>query len=198
MLLDPGRRRALPAAKRPAPAYRRMATVSLDRRARVFLLGELRVHFLPTLRYGAARDRSIARRSRPPLTLRETFTGVQTPQGHIRAEFVVNCGGMSARQIGELASVHVAWQAVEHCGPRTPDLTSRTDLTPAGRHRARASLMPMYDPSNMRIRCCGGNISPRACERANKITGYGSARPQAGRLPRGDARGARLSALVLS
>ncbi len=41
-------------------------------------------------------------------------TGVRTPQGDIEAEFVVNCAGMWARQLGELAGVTIPLQAAEH------------------------------------------------------------------------------------
>ena len=41
-------------------------------------------------------------------------TGVSTDQGPISAEYVVNCGGMWARELGELAGVNVPNQAAEH------------------------------------------------------------------------------------
>jgi len=41
-------------------------------------------------------------------------TGVRTPQGDIEAEYVVNCAGMWARQLGELAGVNIPLQAAEH------------------------------------------------------------------------------------
>jgi glycine cleavage system aminomethyltransferase T/glycine/D-amino acid oxidase-like deaminating enzyme len=41
-------------------------------------------------------------------------TGVRTAQGDIEAEFVVNCAGMWARQLGELAGVSIPLQAAEH------------------------------------------------------------------------------------
>ena len=41
-------------------------------------------------------------------------TGVHTEHGEIRAEFVVNCAGMWARQVGQLAGVDVPLQAAEH------------------------------------------------------------------------------------
>jgi glycine cleavage system aminomethyltransferase T/glycine/D-amino acid oxidase-like deaminating enzyme len=40
--------------------------------------------------------------------------GVRTAQGDIEAEYVVNCAGMWARQLGELAGVSVPLQAAEH------------------------------------------------------------------------------------
>ncbi len=41
-------------------------------------------------------------------------TGVRTPRGEVEAEFVVNCAGMWARQLGELAGVSIPLQAAEH------------------------------------------------------------------------------------
>jgi 4-methylaminobutanoate oxidase (formaldehyde-forming) len=40
--------------------------------------------------------------------------GVQTAAGDIRADYVVNCAGIWARQVGRLAGVHVPLQAAEH------------------------------------------------------------------------------------
>ncbi len=41
-------------------------------------------------------------------------TGVSTPYGDIEAEYVVNCAGMWARQLGEQAGVNIPLQAAEH------------------------------------------------------------------------------------
>jgi glycine cleavage system aminomethyltransferase T/glycine/D-amino acid oxidase-like deaminating enzyme len=41
-------------------------------------------------------------------------TGVRTPRGDVEAEFVVNCAGMWARQLGELTGVSIPLQAAEH------------------------------------------------------------------------------------
>jgi 4-methylaminobutanoate oxidase (formaldehyde-forming) len=41
-------------------------------------------------------------------------TGVRTPHGDIEAEFVVNCAGMWARQLGATAGVTIPLQAAEH------------------------------------------------------------------------------------
>ena len=41
-------------------------------------------------------------------------TGVETSRGHIEAEYVVNCAGMWARQVGAMAGVAVPLQAIEH------------------------------------------------------------------------------------
>ena len=43
-----------------------------------------------------------------------TVTGVTTAHGDIEAEYVVNCAGMWARQLGELAGVSIPLQAAEH------------------------------------------------------------------------------------
>jgi heterotetrameric sarcosine oxidase gamma subunit len=45
---------------------------------------------------------------------RGVVTGVVTDQGTIEAEYVVNCAGMWARQLGELAGVAIPLQAAEH------------------------------------------------------------------------------------
>ena len=48
------------------------------------------------------------------LTRNGAVTGVTTPRGDIEAEYVVNCAGMWARQLGELAGVTIPLQAAEH------------------------------------------------------------------------------------
>ena len=48
------------------------------------------------------------------LTKDGAVTGVMTGQGNIEAEYVVNCAGMWARQLGELAGVSIPLQAAEH------------------------------------------------------------------------------------
>jgi 4-methylaminobutanoate oxidase (formaldehyde-forming) len=48
------------------------------------------------------------------LTKGKAVTGVRTPYGDIEAEYVVNCAGMWARQLGELAGVNIPLQAAEH------------------------------------------------------------------------------------
>ena len=48
------------------------------------------------------------------LTRHGAVTGVRTPRGDVEAEYVVNCAGMWARQLGELAGVNVPLQAAEH------------------------------------------------------------------------------------
>ena len=51
-----------------------------------------------------------------------TVTGVTTDQGTIKAEYVVNCAGMWARQFGELAGVNIPNQAAEHYYLITDDI----------------------------------------------------------------------------
>ena len=48
------------------------------------------------------------------LTRDGVVTGVRTAQGDIEAEFVVNCAGMWARQLGERCGVSIPLQAAEH------------------------------------------------------------------------------------
>ena len=45
---------------------------------------------------------------------RGAATGVRTDKGDIKAEIVVNCAGMWARQFGELSGVNIPNQAAEH------------------------------------------------------------------------------------
>jgi 4-methylaminobutanoate oxidase (formaldehyde-forming) len=45
---------------------------------------------------------------------RRTVTGVRTPDGDVEAEYVVNCAGMWARQLGVQAGVSIPLQAAEH------------------------------------------------------------------------------------
>ncbi len=45
---------------------------------------------------------------------RGAVSGVETPLGNIEAEYVVNCAGMWARQLGERAGVNIPLQAAEH------------------------------------------------------------------------------------
>lgn len=54
-------------------------------------------------------------------------TGVKTLQGDIQADYVVNCAGMWARQLGELAGVNIPNQAAEHYYLITEELA---DLPP--------------------------------------------------------------------
>lgn len=49
-------------------------------------------------------------------------TGVRTTRGDIQAEYVVNCAGMWARELGELAGVNIPLQAAEHYYLITDDI----------------------------------------------------------------------------
>jgi 4-methylaminobutanoate oxidase (formaldehyde-forming) len=51
---------------------------------------------------------------RSVLSRNGTVTGVRTERGEIRSEFVVNCAGMWARQLGEQSGVVIPNQAAEH------------------------------------------------------------------------------------
>jgi len=44
----------------------------------------------------------------------KTVTGVSTDQGDIACEYLVNCAGMWAREIGEMVGVSIPLQAAEH------------------------------------------------------------------------------------
>ncbi|MEP6761498.1 MAG: FAD-dependent oxidoreductase, partial [Sporichthyaceae bacterium] len=61
------------------------------------------------------------------LTDKGAVTGVRTDQGDIEAEYVVNCAGMWARQLGERNGVNIPLQAAEHYYLLTepiPDISS--------------------------------------------------------------------------
>ena len=48
------------------------------------------------------------------ITQDQRVTGVITDKGEIQAEYVVNCAGMWAREIGKMAGVNVPLQPTEH------------------------------------------------------------------------------------
>jgi len=54
--------------------------------------------------------------------------GVSTDDGHIEAEFVVNCGGMWGREVGHMAGVNVPLQACEHFYIVTEPIPELTQL----------------------------------------------------------------------
>jgi glycine cleavage system aminomethyltransferase T/glycine/D-amino acid oxidase-like deaminating enzyme len=61
------------------------------------------------------------------LQKRGAVTGVRTPYGDIEAEYVVNCAGMWARQLGAMAGVNIPNQSAEHyylITEKIPGLTS--------------------------------------------------------------------------
>jgi glycine cleavage system aminomethyltransferase T/glycine/D-amino acid oxidase-like deaminating enzyme len=60
------------------------------------------------------------------LTRNGTVTGVRTDRGEIRSEFVVNCAGMWARQLGEQCGVTIPNQAAEHYYLITEDIAGVT------------------------------------------------------------------------
>jgi 4-methylaminobutanoate oxidase (formaldehyde-forming) len=64
------------------------------------------------------------------LTRNGTVTGVRTDTGEIRAEFVVNCAGMWARQLGERSGVVIPNQAAEHYYLLTEDIEGVADDLP--------------------------------------------------------------------
>ncbi len=64
------------------------------------------------------------------LTCNGTVTGVRTEKGEIRSEFVVNCAGMWARQLGEQSGVVIPNQAAEHYYLITEDIDGVEDDLP--------------------------------------------------------------------
>ncbi len=61
---------------------------------------------------------------------RGRVVGVQTSRGDIECDYVVNCGGMWARQIGAMAGVSVPLQAAEHAYLITDQVDSTTPDMP--------------------------------------------------------------------
>jgi 4-methylaminobutanoate oxidase (formaldehyde-forming) len=55
-------------------------------------------------------------------------TGVRTAHGDIKADYVVNCAGMWARQLGELSGVNIPNQAAEHYYLLTDDFDVPQDM----------------------------------------------------------------------
>jgi glycine cleavage system aminomethyltransferase T/glycine/D-amino acid oxidase-like deaminating enzyme len=64
------------------------------------------------------------------LTRRAAVTGVQTPYGTIESEYVVNCAGMWARQLGATAGVSIPLQAAEHYYLITEELAGLSPSCP--------------------------------------------------------------------
>jgi heterotetrameric sarcosine oxidase gamma subunit len=82
-------------------------------------------------------------------------TGVITDKGEIQCEYVVNCAGMWAREIGELAGVNVPLQPVEHYYLITepmegihPDLPVLVDLDKYAYYREETGgvLFGLFEP----------------------------------------------------
>ena len=62
-------------------------------------------------------------------------TGVATDMGDIRAEFVVNCGGMWGREVGRMAGVNVPLHAAEHFYILTEPMEGLSPGTPSLREQ---------------------------------------------------------------
>jgi 4-methylaminobutanoate oxidase (formaldehyde-forming) len=66
-------------------------------------------------------------------------TGVETEQGPIEADFVVNCGGLWGREIGRLAGVNVPLHACEHYYALTEKLDDLPSNLPVMRDHDRSA-----------------------------------------------------------
>ena len=66
-------------------------------------------------------------------------TGVETEQGHIQADFVVNCGGLWGREIGKMAGVSVPLHACEHYYALTEKLDDLPSNLPVMRDHDRCA-----------------------------------------------------------
>ena len=60
----------------------------------------------------------------------DTVAGVVTDKGEVRADYVVNCAGMWARQLGALAGVSLPLQAAEHYYLITEDMPGMSPTAP--------------------------------------------------------------------
>ena len=67
------------------------------------------------------------------LQKRGVVTGVRTPLGDIEAEYVVNCAGMWARQLGAKAGVNIPLQSAEHYYLITEKIAGPVGLVPGAR-----------------------------------------------------------------
>lgn len=79
------------------------------------------------------------------LTKRGVVTGVQTPYGDIEAEYVVNCAGMWARQLGAKSGVNIPLQSAEHYYLITDKIPDLGASTPRG---GLSSLPVLEDPGS--------------------------------------------------
>jgi len=66
-------------------------------------------------------------------------TGVETNQGNIQADFVVNCGGLWGREIGRMADVNVPLHACEHYYALTEKLDDLPSNLPVMRDHDRCA-----------------------------------------------------------
>jgi 4-methylaminobutanoate oxidase (formaldehyde-forming) len=64
------------------------------------------------------------------LTRRGAVAGVRTPYGDIEAEYVVNCAGMWARQLGATVGVSIPLQAAEHYYLLTEEIPGLSPTVP--------------------------------------------------------------------
>ncbi|HLT11077.1 MAG TPA: FAD-dependent oxidoreductase [Micromonosporaceae bacterium] len=64
------------------------------------------------------------------MTSRGAVAGVRTPYGDVEAEYVVNCAGMWARQLGEQVGISIPLQAAEHYYLITEPIDGMTDALP--------------------------------------------------------------------
>ncbi len=85
---------------------------------------------------------------------------VVTPKGTIKAEMIVNCGGLWAREVGSLSGVNLPVQPMEHHYLLTegiPEIQERTERLPAGidyeaniyfRQERDGMLLGTYEPKS--------------------------------------------------
>ena len=83
---------------------------------------------------------------------------VTTPKGMINAEYLVNCGGLWAREVGHMQGVHLPVQPMEHhylITEAIPEIAARSERLPAGidyeaniyfRQERQGMLLGTYEP----------------------------------------------------
>jgi len=85
---------------------------------------------------------------------------VVTPKGTIKADIIVNCGGLWAREVGHMSGLHLPVQPMEHhylITETIPEIAARTERLPAGidyeaniyfRQEGNGMLLGTYEPKS--------------------------------------------------
>ncbi len=127
---------------------------------------------------------------------RGAVTGVRTPLGDIEAEYVVNCAGMWARQLGAKAGVNIPLQSAEHYYLITEKMPGLLGVVPRARGSGVARLLPRGGgrpddrPVRARVRALEGGRRARGLLVRRDPARLGSH----GQVPReGDGAGAHLA-----
>ena len=131
--------RSQPCSRSPAPTTSSPASTSPRTGRRTRSTSRCRS---PRARACRAPRSSRACRSPGFLHERGAVTGVRTPYGDIECEYVVNCAGMWARQLGAGAGVNIPLQAAEHYYLITEQIPGPQRLVPRARRPGVVRLLP--------------------------------------------------------